>query len=81
MLEFSDEKKFTQLLGQNVTTYDDALIYLFFHLYNVGSYHESELQFIFGEPYMNYSNHLRSYDDKKMSDLMMKIWGNFIRYG
>ncbi|CAG7717094.1 unnamed protein product, partial [Allacma fusca] len=45
------------------------------------SYHESELQFILGEAYMNYSNHLRSYDDKKMSDLMMKIWGNFIRHG
>lgn len=23
----------------------------------------------------------RSYDDKKMSDLMMKVWGNFIKHG
>jgi len=47
----------------------------------VGAYHESELQFILGEPYLNYSNHLRSYDDKKMSDLMMNIWADFVRHG
>jgi hypothetical protein len=50
-------------------------------IYLLGAYHESELQFIFGEPYLNYSNHLRSYDDPKISDLMMKVWGDFIRHG
>ncbi|XP_021963036.1 acylcarnitine hydrolase [Folsomia candida] len=70
-----------------------APIYLYeFHYFSVddfkmgrqewiGAYHESEIQYIFGEPYLNYSNHLRSYDDKKMSDLMMKVWGNFIKHG
>ena len=51
------------------------------HLILVGSYHESELQFIFGEAYLNYSNHLRSYDDKKMSDVMMNLWTNFAKHG
>lgn len=46
-----------------------------------GAYHESELQFIFGEAYLNYSNHMRSFDDRKMSDFMMSIWGNFARNG
>lgn len=73
--------------------YNTKPVYLYeFHYYSIddvkmnrqewiGSYHESELQFIFGEAYLNYSNHLRSYDDKKISDLMMKTWANFVRYG
>uniref|UniRef100_T1IS79 Carboxylesterase type B domain-containing protein n=1 Tax=Strigamia maritima TaxID=126957 RepID=T1IS79_STRMM len=47
----------------------------------IGSYHESELQYIFGEPYLNYSNTLKLESDKKVSDFMMKLWINFANFG
>lgn len=46
----------------------------------VGAYHESELQFLFGEPFL-YDNSLRRKKDREISDMMMRLWINFAKHG
>ncbi|XP_071451698.1 liver carboxylesterase 1F-like [Hetaerina americana] len=47
----------------------------------IGAYHESELQFLFGEPFLGYSNHLRATNDKEVSEMLMSLWINFAKHG
>ncbi|GFU61456.1 neuroligin-4, X-linked [Nephila pilipes] len=47
----------------------------------VGSYHESELYYIFGFPHMNLSNALRLPQDKEVSDIMIQLWSDFAKHG
>ncbi|XP_046397738.1 neuroligin-2-like [Ischnura elegans] len=47
----------------------------------IGAYHESELQFLFGEPFLGYSNHLRAANDKEVSEMLMSLWINFAKHG
>ncbi|XP_071041194.1 pyrethroid hydrolase Ces2e isoform X3 [Parasteatoda tepidariorum] len=45
----------------------------------VGSYHESELYYIFGFPHMNLSNALRLPQDREVSDIMIQLWTDFAK--
>ncbi|GFU61454.1 neuroligin-4, X-linked [Nephila pilipes] len=47
----------------------------------LGSYHESELYYIFGFPHMNLSNALRLPQDKEVSDIMIQLWSDFAKHG
>ncbi|KAF8778486.1 Neuroligin-4 like protein [Argiope bruennichi] len=47
----------------------------------VGSYHESELYYIFGFPHMNLSNALRLPEDKEVSNIMIQLWTDFAKHG
>ncbi|KFM64054.1 Acetylcholinesterase, partial [Stegodyphus mimosarum] len=47
----------------------------------VGSYHESELYYIFGFPHMNLDNALRLPQDKEVSDILIQLWTDFAKSG
>ncbi|XP_055945531.1 neuroligin-4, Y-linked-like isoform X3 [Argiope bruennichi] len=47
----------------------------------LGSYHESELYYIFGFPHMNLSNALRLPEDKEVSNIMIQLWTDFAKHG
>ncbi|GBM06215.1 Neuroligin-4, X-linked [Araneus ventricosus] len=47
----------------------------------VGSYHESELYYIFGFPHMNLSNALRLPEDREVSNIMIQLWTDFAKHG
>lgn len=47
----------------------------------VGSYHESELYYIFGFPHMNLQNALRLKEDKEVADIMIQLWTDFAKTG
>ncbi|GFR06768.1 carboxylic ester hydrolase, partial [Trichonephila clavata] len=47
----------------------------------LGSYHESELYYIFGFPHMNLSNALRLPQDKEVSNIMIQLWSDFAKHG
>ncbi|CAG0891280.1 unnamed protein product, partial [Darwinula stevensoni] len=47
----------------------------------IGAYHESELQYIFGEPFLDYKNTLQGDADKNVSHRMMEIVTNFVYQG
>ncbi|KAG8193034.1 hypothetical protein JTE90_028150 [Oedothorax gibbosus] len=47
----------------------------------VGSYHESELYYLFGFPHMNLSNALRNPQDKEVSNIMIQLWTDFAKHG
>ncbi|CAL1288763.1 unnamed protein product [Larinioides sclopetarius] len=47
----------------------------------LGSYHESELYYIFGFPHMNLSNALRLSEDQEVSNIMIQLWTDFAKHG
>ncbi|XP_054713059.1 acetylcholinesterase-like [Uloborus diversus] len=51
------------------------------NLFVAGSYHESELYYLFGFPHFGLENALRLPQDKQVSDTMIRLWTNFARTG
>ncbi|RXG51216.1 hypothetical protein Avbf_15536 [Armadillidium vulgare] len=47
----------------------------------IGSYHESDLQYIFGQPLLGLSNSLRHENDSEVARLSMAVIKSFANYG
>lgn len=54
---------------------------LIIYFFSTGSYHESELYYIFGFPHMNLQNALRLKEDKQVADIMIQLWTDFAKTG
>ncbi|XP_076349879.1 carboxylesterase 1E-like isoform X2 [Tachypleus tridentatus] len=47
----------------------------------LGAYHESEMYYILGYPQMAIKKAFRTQEDHAVSDMLVKLWSNFAKYG